>query len=85
MLRVYYNCLDCETSAKIDDVSDENISVICPICDSHRVDLTTDMSKEEYLQEISRMTKSDLSKYSVAIRECANYLLYPESYGKKGN
>lgn len=78
MLKINWKCSSCNSSGQlIDRYELENLTGICPNCYKHNgeVSYKCTMTKDEFIEEISKMTERDLIINYEALHLCALSLL----------
>lgn len=76
MLRVSWSCSNCHASGILDSFGLENLCGACPNCLRHHgeVEYICENTIEEFLDILSEMSQAEMSKYYLAINECARSL-----------
>lgn len=74
MLKMLYTC-DCGANGEVEDV--ENICGCCPVCHAHHgeVQYYSNMSAEEFIEALSKMSEKEITKYAYAIQICAEDII----------
>lgn len=75
MLKMKWYCSGCNSEGDVENPSE--ICGGCPKCTRHRgeVEYSCDMTVEEFLTELTKMSESEIAKNAYAIQECANDLI----------
>lgn len=75
MLRINWSCSKCGASGTVENPAE--MCGACPKCWSHKgeVEYTCEMSVEDFLLELTKMSESEIAKNAYAIQVCAEELL----------
>lgn len=75
MLRMKWHCCGCNSEGDVENPSE--ICGGCPKCTRHRgeVEYSCEMSVEDFLLELTKMSESEIAKNAYAIQLCAEELL----------
>ena len=70
MLKLLLSC-DCGYKDKVEDIN--NLDGYCPKCHEHHGNVVylSNMSKDEFVEELAKMTDNEISKYSYTIQVIA--------------
>ena len=73
MLKMSWYCSDCEAKGELSQDEMIELNGCCPNCMHHKgnIEYYCDLTLEQFLEELSTMTASALSKYALVINECA--------------
>lgn len=71
MIRMFYACICCDAAGEVNNI--ENLDGWCPNCNAHNGEVSyySHMTSEEFIEELSKLTEREISKYAKAIKICA--------------
>lgn len=73
-LKISWNCSSCQASGTVDDLGE--MYGMCPKCGRHHgeVEYICEMTKDEFVEALSKSDEMDIAKYAYAIWICAEQL-----------